>query len=158
MMNMHGLLSAGLNEKYKREFDIFTELEAERKALRAVGKRDGLVQFYQSFTSKVPGTLIAMVAAKFGEEFAGLNFPPAAGKFVFGGSSVPVFREHLSGYPFLLCTLLSSSTNAVLFIACMNGVCTVPQAAVASLHAKFRAVIMAFACIVVSTSVYMKVG
>ena len=83
MMDTHGLLSARLNEKYKREFDIFTELEPERKALRAVGKRDGLVRFYHSFTSKVPTALIAMVAAKFGEEYARVNCPPAARKIVF---------------------------------------------------------------------------
>ena len=91
MMDTHGLLSARLNEKYKREFDIFTELEPERKALRAVGKRDGLVQFYQSFTSKVPAALIAMVVAKFGEEFVRLNFPPAAGKIASVGCAVHSF-------------------------------------------------------------------
>jgi hypothetical protein len=85
MMNIHGQLSARLNEKCKREFITFTELEPARKALRAVGKRDGLAQFYQSFTSKVPATLIAMVAAKFGEEFARLNFPPASGKIASDG-------------------------------------------------------------------------
>ena len=82
VMNLYGLLSAGLKQNYKREFDIFNELETERKALRSVGKRDGLIHFYQSFTAVVPVAFLDMVAAKYGALFLRTNFPPAEGACV----------------------------------------------------------------------------
>ena len=82
MMNYGGLTTRGLRSKYQKEFDHFIKLAATRKAMQAQGKRDGLVQFYNSFTGYAPDDMMELIIRKCGREFANDSFPVDKGMCV----------------------------------------------------------------------------
>lgn len=76
MLNMHSLESRELHSSYKKEFDTFIALAPARRALQAVGKRDGLVAFFRSFTAAAPPDMLKLVTDLYGRQFTRDNFPP----------------------------------------------------------------------------------